>query len=156
MGVGKTTTAAALAQRLGCPRSDSDLEIERLTAMSGVAVAERLGVPALHLLERAVLVGALARTDRHVIAAAGSVVESETVRRLLQDQVVVMIEADLDVIHARQAAGDHRRPMSPDELRSLADRRAPMFAEVTDLRVDGSRPTEAAVADIVAYLAAGP
>lgn len=154
MGAGKSTTAEALAAELGCPHSDSDAEIRRLTGVAGADVAARLGVPALHQLERAVLIAALARIERHIVTAAASVVDSELVRELLADQLVVMIDADLDVIHRRQADGDHRRPMDPDELRRLAARRAPLFDQVANLRVDGTKPTEAIVADIVAHLAA--
>jgi shikimate kinase len=153
MGVGKSTTAEAVAAELGCPHSDSDAEIRSITGVPGIDVAQRLGVPALHQLERAVLIAALARVDRHVITAAASVVESDLIRELLSYQTVVMIDADLEVIHRRQADGDHRRPMSPEELQALAVRRAPLFAEVADLEVDGANSTETLAAEILAHVA---
>lgn len=156
MGVGKTTTAAALAKALACPLSDSDAEIADLAGAAGVEVAERLGVPALHQLERAVLIAALARSRRHVIASAASVVEDETVRQLLARPVVVVIDAELSVVHERQATGDHRRPMSQDELQTLARRRAPLFDQVADLRIDGAQSTDDMVAAIIAYLDSMP
>jgi shikimate kinase len=152
MGVGKTTTAEAVAHRLERPLSDSDAEISRLAGVDGNAVADRLGIPALHQVERAVLIAALARPEPHVIAAAASVVEDPTVRELLGAAVVVRVDAAPAVVHERQATGDHRRPMSLEELEALASRREPLFAEVESLRLDGTAPTDQLVDEVVDHL----
>ena len=159
MGVGKTTTAAALARRLGRPLADSDADIEALTGGTGRALAAAEGVSALHDLEAAVLLGALARAEPTVIAAAASTVERPVVRRALgRRAVVIRLDADAAEIRRRQGAGGHRRPMGAAEFDALARRREPMLAEVTDLRVDASRPPDEVVAQIIASLpdAAGP
>lgn len=151
MGAGKTTVAEALATRLGSPISDSDDEIQQLTGLSGAEVAHHFGVPALHRLEAAVLIAALARPKRQIITAAASVVEDELVRRLLGPVTVTRIDVDVEVAHRRHEADDHRRPMSIDELQQLADRRYPLFEEVEDLKVDGTADPELAAAQIVAH-----
>jgi shikimate kinase len=152
MGVGKTTTARALATRLGWPLSDSDDEIEQLTGRSGAEIAAELGVDAQHQLERGVLIAALARPTPLLITAAASVIESDVVRNLLLPPTVVVLEAPAELVLRRQAKGDHRRPMSIQELESLARRRAPLLDQVADLTLDNTKPTDLVVADIMSAL----
>ncbi|MGI9595332.1 MAG: shikimate kinase [Acidimicrobiales bacterium] len=153
MGVGKSTVAEALAERLGRPVADSDRDIERLTGVTGRTYAEASGVPALHRLEAAVLLGALARPEPTVVSAAASTVEDPQVRQLLgRRATVVRLVADIELTIDRQRAGGHRRPMDPEELIDLAARREPMFSAVEDLRVDANRRPVEIVADIGRFL----
>lgn len=150
MGVGKTTTARALSDALGWPYSDSDTEIEQLTGVPGRVVAEQLGIPALHLIEAALLLGALARPKPHVITAAASVVENKTVTdELVQKSFVVRLRAPVETTLARQSDGDHRRPMTKTELEELMVRREPLFASVEDLTLDAGRSTRELVRGII-------
>lgn len=151
MGVGKSTTAAALADRLDREHLDSDTDIERLLGRTGRDFAATNGVAKLHDLEAAVLIGALARTTPAVISAGASTVEREVVRLVLGARAtVVRLVLDLDEIIDRQAEGGHRRPMDRDELAALAARREPFFAEVEDLRLSADRPP-AELAEIIAH-----
>jgi shikimate kinase len=155
MGIGKTTAADALAAKLGRPLSDSDREIEQLVGIDGRLVAADLGVPALHQLERAALIAALARPEPHIITAAASVVEDELIRSLLGNATVVHLDVDDDelaTVHQRQAEGDHRRAMPLEELRNLAARRAPLFARVADLRIDATSEPDTIVAAVLDHL----
>jgi len=155
MGVGKSTTGRALATQLDWPYADSDEEIERLAGQSGRSLAADVGVPRLHELEAALLLGALARPVPHVIAAAASVVEKALVQRMLPGAAfVVRLTAPVDVIVDRQADGGHRRPMAFDELAAIEARRGPLFAAVEDLVLDAERSTEDLVAAIVGAMAA--
>lgn len=152
MGVGKTTLATLLAEALGRPLSDTDDELSRLVGRDGAAVAATLGVPALHQLERGVFVAALARSEPQVIAPAASVIDNTGIRELLASVPVIHATADLNIIHARQAEGAHRRPMPIDELRALDQRRAPLFAEVADCVIDSVQPVEAMLAAALDHL----
>lgn len=153
MGAGKSTTGSALADALGVPFADSDADITTLTGRSGSEIAATDGVPALHRLEAAVLLGALARSQPTVIAAAASVVEDDTVREALARRatVVRLVVPQAETL-ARQKTGEHRRPMSADELTALAARREPYFQEIEDLRLDATVPTRDLVSEILAFL----
>lgn len=151
MGVGKTSTARALGEALGWPVADSDDDIKALAGVAGVIVADRLGVPALHQIERAVLIAALARTEPHVIAAAASIVDNAPTRELLRDADVIRLNADIPTIHQRQRTGAHRRPMPLEELVALAERREHLFAEVEDLCLDAADPVEVLVTQILNF-----
>lgn len=130
--------------------SDSDDEIERLVGIPGGIYAAEQGVSALHQLEAAVLLGALAGEEPHVISAAASVVERELVRQLLPGNAYV-VRLSISVADAliRQAAGEHRRAMSATELTELADRREPFFAAVEDINLDATQTTQELVEGII-------
>ena len=149
MGVGKTTTAIELAEKLDLPRRDSDRDMQCLFDLTGGEIAERDGVDELHRLESAVLLGALGTGQPTIICAAASVVEDPACRAALANRAnVVVLEADVDEIVARASTGDHRRPIPRDDVAQLAERRAPLFAEVADLTLDATRPTEDLTSEI--------
>lgn len=83
MGSGKTTVGRALAAALGRPFSDSDRAISRETAKTVRELAEELGVEEMHELEAEHLLGALARPEPTVIAAAASTIEDPRCREAL-------------------------------------------------------------------------
>lgn len=150
MGVGKSTTGRAVASTIGWPFADSDDDIELLLGISGRALAGEDGIAALHRIEAAVLLGALARPQPHVIGAAASVVEDAVVARALARLAfVVRLELSIDETLARQASGTHRRPMERQELVSLASRREPMFQAAEDLRLSAAEPADSLVDKIV-------
>ena len=155
MGVGKTTTAEALAATLGCDAYDSDDDIQRLFGRTGADLAASVGVPELHRMEAAVLLGRLASETPSVIAAAASVVEDERCREVLHRRArVIVLHASLDQIARRVKTGRHRRPMAGAEMAELAARRAPLFADVATLELDAALPTDELVAAALAALAA--
>lgn len=153
MGIGKSTTARALAEFLDLPQHDSDEDLQRLFAVSGAELARRHGVEQLHRLEAAVLLGALAAPEPAVISAAASVVEDPRCRdALARRATVIMLVAPLDIVAARIATGHHRRPMDRAELERLATRRGPLFEAVADITVDAADDPEMVVAMIVENL----
>jgi shikimate kinase len=153
MGVGKSTTARALAESLDLPHRDSDDDLQLLFATSGVDLARCHGVDELHRLEAAVLLGALAADIPAVISAAAWVVEDPRCRdALARRATVIVLDAPLDVVAARIATGHHRRPMDRAELQRVATRRAPLFEEVADITVDATDDPEVVVSTIVEQL----
>jgi shikimate kinase len=147
MGAGKTSVADGLARTLGVAHRDSDRDIELLLGNSGRDVAATQGVDALHSLEEAVLLGALAQQQRLVISAAGWVVESPLCCAALARRAqVVWLDVDTDLVEHRMATGTHRRSMDHAELAALAQRRRPMFASVADLTL---RAGDRSVAELV-------
>lgn len=134
MGIGKTTLADRLGDRLGVAVRDSDRDIEALTGRSGRSIAADEGVDDLHHLEAAVLLGALAGPEPMVVAAAGWVVEDPWCREaLMRRSRVVVLDLPVDGIVARAASGDHRRPIDAEEMAAIGRRRRPLYRTVADL-----------------------
>lgn len=157
MGAGKSTTAAALARQLGWRLRDSDVDLQAMTGRTGAAIAAAEGVDALHTLEEEVLLDALATPAPSVVAAAGWVVESARCRTALAGTgpvapLVVHLDLPVEEVERRHASGSHRRALDGEGLRALHRRRAPLFAHVSGLTLDATRPTAELVAAVLARL----
>jgi len=150
MGVGKSTTAQAVAQARAVPCFDSDQDIQALFGQTGRAIAEQTDVDALHTIEAAVLIGRLASPHPSIVSAAASVVEDSQCCSLLTARAsVVVLEAPIDELERRIATGAHRRAIPRAELDALASQRATLFAAVADFTLDARRSTEDLVDAIV-------
>lgn len=155
MGVGKSTTGVAVAAALEWEYADSDEDLVTLFGRDGRSIAAEQDVVALHELEAAVLLGALARGRSTVITAAASTVERPFVRDALRRRAtVVRLDASLELIQRRQGAGGHRRPMAMDELAALSARRESMFREVEHACLTAEQSVGELVDEIVALVAA--
>ena len=151
MGVGKSTTAEAVARATGVPAFDSDVDIETVFGVTGGELAAEHGIAELHRIESAMLLGRLAAAEPSVISAAASIVDDERCHQALRQRAtVVVLHAPIDEILRRAATGSHRRMINRDELTALADRRAPRFAAVADLELDAERSTSELVEAIAA------
>ncbi len=120
-GAGKSTLGAALAKRLGVPFVELVQEIER---MAGTAVSDILtkgGQPAYRRYERAALEASLDHFEHAVIAVGGSLVsEPETFSRLLTHCFTIWLQASPRQHMERVIAqGDHR-PMA-DNRHAMRD-----------------------------------
>lgn len=153
MGSGKSTLADAVAGALGRPVRDSDRDLEQRTGRTGAELATEVGVEALHRMEAAVLLEALADDQRCIISAAGSVVEDAACRAALRQRAfVVVLDASADLLQARIRWGDHRRPMSRQEIETLIDRRSPLWDEIADVTIVADQPVQALTTEVLAAL----
>lgn len=149
MGVGKSTTASALARARGVTCFDSDLDIEAVFGATGGELADSVGVDELHRIESAVLLWRLERHESSVISAAAWVVEDEQCRYALAERAtVVVLQAPIDEVMRRAASGDHRRPLAAAELLALVERREPLFEAVADFTLDATQTTDQLVEQI--------
>ncbi len=142
MGSGKTTIGAPLAQLLGWNYRDNDRELFARFGATASGLTQREGLDATHAAEAAVLLDLLAESERTVITAAASTIESAACRRALREQsFVVWLRADPDVLAARATAGEGRpwKDDIPEQLRLQAKRRHPLLHQLADLTVDTTR-----------------
>jgi shikimate kinase len=157
MGVGKTTLADRLGRRLGVAVRDSDRDIEALTGRSGRDLAATDGVDALHRLEAAILLGALAGPDPTVVAAAGWAIEDPWCREALARRArVVVLDLPLGELATRAASGDHRRPIDPEEMAAIGRRRRPLYDEVAELWLPAAEDPDRLVAEVITTLGLEP
>jgi shikimate kinase len=137
MGVGKTTVARVVADRLGRRVVDSDAIIESRHGRSVREIFAEDGEAAFRALETDVLLEALASTEPLVIAAAGGVVLAEQNRRALKDSgaKVVWLCADPSTLVDRVRGGGHRPLLDDDPagtLQRMFREREALYREVAD------------------------
>lgn len=149
MGVGKTTVGEALAERLGTVFLDSDRVLEASEGRSGAAIAAGDGVQVLHRAELQAFRTMLASDAGGVMAPAASVVDTESGRSLFGEALVVWLTAPDDVLAERQAADDHRRPVTAEERGALRKRRRPHLEALADMTIDTGEIAPTAVVDRV-------
>ncbi len=137
MGVGKSTVARLVGERLGRPVLDSDHVIEARTGRTVREIFASDGEPAFRALETEALVDALANPVPSVIAAAGGVVLSAANRAALEtgNARVVWLCADPATLVERVRSGGHRPLLDGDPagtLQRMSEERAPLYREVAD------------------------
>ncbi len=137
MGVGKTTVARVLSERLSRPLLDSDTIIEARTKRTVREIFSTDGEPAFRALETEVLREALASPSPSIIAAAGGVVLSSTNRELLKTSGarVVWLCADPATLVERVRGGGHRPLLDQDPagtLQRMFTEREAFYREVAD------------------------
>ncbi len=137
MGVGKTTVARVVADRLGRRVFDSDAIIESRHGRTVREIFAEDGEAAFRELETEVLLEALASPDPVVIAGAGGVVLSQTNRDALKAAAarVVWLCADPETLVQRVQGSGHRPLLDDDPggtlQRMFRDREA-LYREVAD------------------------
>ncbi|MGL4956906.1 MAG: shikimate kinase [Bacteroidales bacterium] len=98
MGTGKSTIAPLLAQMLGLPTVDTDVEIEQRCAMTVPEIIAQRGITYFRQQEQAVVHELLARSESHVISCGGGVItQSALAQRLKSSATVVWLYASPSV-----------------------------------------------------------
>jgi shikimate kinase len=140
MGAGKTSIGRRVAELLHLVFVDADRDIELRTGAAVGTIFECEGEAGFRARERAALAELLAG-DGQVIATGGGAVLDEGNRERMRDRgFVVHLDVGVDG-QLQRLARDRVRPLLQREdreqfLRELADQRAPLYADVADLRFD--------------------
>ncbi len=153
-GSGKTSVAAALAERLSWPWIDADAELERRAGLSIKRIFAAEGEAGFRDRESAVIAD-LAALERHIIALGGGAVLREANRRAIAGRGrVVWLRAAPETLLARIAADPTTAERRPNltaqgglaEIRDLLAQRSPLYAAWADIvmEADDSPPAEIA------------
>jgi shikimate kinase len=139
MGVGKSSVGRRLAQRLGMPFADGDVEIEAAAGMTVSEIFSALGEAEFRAGEVRVM-KRLLEGPPLVLATGGGAILNPDTRALLKARAdTVWMRAELSVIAERVGRRDTRpllRDRDPMEvLTTLSQARAPIYA-TADLIVD--------------------
>lgn len=132
MGVGKSTVGRRLAQRLSLGFVDADHEIEAAAGMTITEIFARYGEPYFRDGERRVIARLIDDTPKVIATGGGAFVNEQTRALLLEQTLVVWLDAEIEVLVDRVRRRDTRpllRDRDPGEvLRELAALRNPLYA----------------------------
>ena len=150
-GAGKTTVGRLMALEREVPFIELDQRVEQLAGMSLAELFDLHGEETYRRLEREALESVLASGSRSVIAAGGSIVDSDTTFGRLREacRTIWLSAAPDDHLQRVLDQGDGRpmegRPRAKDELRGILERRTPLYA-LCDAHVETSGKEPGAVA----------
>lgn len=153
-GSGKSSVAAALAELLGWPWIDTDLEIERQAGKTIRQIFAEEGEAGFREREAAAI-ARIAAADRQVVALGGGAVLRPDNRLALRGRGrVVWLQASPQVLWQRIAGDPATAARRPDltaagglaEVERLLAERTPLYAACADLTVptEGLAPGEIA------------
>lgn len=153
MGAGKTTVGKALARRLAYRFVDVDQEIEARTGVSVPTIFEIEGEEGFRRREAQVIAD-LAGVNGHVVATGGgAVLQPENRRNLQASGFVIYLNVPLATLYER-TRHDKKRPLLQvsdprQKLRELYAQRDPLYREIANLIISGSRITVQSVLQLL-------
>ncbi|MFI5428369.1 shikimate kinase [Aeromicrobium sp. UC242_57] len=136
-GAGKSTVAKALASTLGLAFRDTDADIEASEGASVRDIFVDRGETHFRLLEEQAVAAALAEHDG-VLALGGGAVLSDASRELLKQHRVVFLDVGLTAAASRVGMNGNRPLLLGNvrsQMKSLMDRRRPLYDEVARFTV---------------------
>ena len=156
MGCGKTSVGRRLADRLGWPFVDSDVEIEHAAGCSINEIFERFGEPAFRDGERRVIRRLLDGAPKVIATGGGAFMDPDTRTLIKAEAMSVWLKADIDVLVERTGRRGTRPLLrgknAKTVLSDLAAQRYPHYAEADIAVSSGRGPHEAVVNAIIAAL----
>lgn len=159
MGAGKSSVGRLVAQQLGIPFVDTDVEIERVSRMSITELFAAYGEQEFRALETRVIKRLLRGGPRVVSTGGGAFINDSTRLHVKRGSLSVWLKADLDVLWDRVNKRDTRPLLKTENpkqtLENLMNARYPIYAEadITVLSRDVSK--EAMVKEVLAAIAEG-
>lgn len=137
MGTGKTVIGRLVADQLGWPFVDTDLEIERQSGRRIAEIFREDGEAAFRHLEKLALQDSLRRNHVVIATGGGAIVDAENRSRMKQDSWLVCLDAPPEQIYQRLREADDRPLLKvPDplaEIRRLLAERRPFYEEAHDV-----------------------
>ncbi|MBX3441849.1 MAG: shikimate kinase [Planctomyces sp.] len=157
-GTGKSRIGARLAERLGQPFVDADVELVRRAGRSIADIFRDAGEAEFRRLEAELLEELLDGSPRVVASGGGAVLDARTRERMRSAGPVIWLQADAPTILARLAADPAsagQRPaltgLPPEvEVRQLLAVREPLYAQTATLELPtADRDVESLVTEII-------
>ncbi len=134
MGAGKSTLGAEVAERIGRPFRDLDLEIEATLQTSIASYFVEAGEEAFRKREAIATVAALRDREASVLALGGGAVTSTAVREELKRRAVtVLVEVDAAVAWERSRGAERPLAQERGAFIALFDQREPLYREAADV-----------------------
>jgi shikimate kinase len=157
MASGKTSIGKLLAQRLGIPFVDADVEIETAANMTIPEIFARHGEADFRSGERRVIARLLRDGPRVLATGGGAFMSDDTRQAIARRGISIWLQADAETLFRRARRRSNRPLLQTDDpegtIRRLIETRYPIYAEadLTILSEDG--PHDATVDLLLAALA---
>jgi shikimate kinase len=153
MGVGKSTIARVLAEKIGWAFVDTDHWIEQKTGKKVAQIFQESGEKAFRDLEKTAI-EELSKSSRMVIALGGGVLnQKENLEKIKNSGTLIYLEASVDCLLDRLKTSYERRPLlrNSSDLRKtiveLLDMRIPIYEQATwKIATDGKAAEDIAAA----------
>lgn len=153
MGSGKTTIGRILAKRLGLAFMDTDREVEERTGVSIPTIFEIEGEDGFRKRECQVVEDCAKLSSTIVATGGGVVLRPENRESLTRSGFVVYLNVPPRVLWERTRVDKNRPLLRVDDpltkLQQLFAQRDPLYREVADLVIDGSRINAQGVTQIL-------
>lgn len=115
MGSGKSSLARALSKELSIPLLDTDLEIEKQVGLTIAQMFSKHGEASFRAKEQE-LINSLTAEPKIVACGGGLPCHHELMQKLLDDGIVVYLEAPVKVLFDRISTGKERPLLSSFEV----------------------------------------
>lgn len=133
MGAGKSSVGRLVAQQLGIPFVDSDIEIERVSRMTITELFAAYGEEEFRALETRVMKRLLKNGPRVVSTGGGAFINDRTRKHIKKGGLSLWLKADLDVLWERVNKRDTRPLLKTENpmqtLENLMNARYPIYAQ---------------------------
>jgi shikimate kinase len=158
MGAGKSTVGQALAERLGLPFTDVDIEIARAAGQKAADVIRTQGEPAFRRLERDTIAVLLRHREPFILALGGGAMMDTDTRALLRTRTLsIWLKADPATLLQRIGTPDDRPMLQSHDpemrLKELLSLREPFYAEAHVTLESAGLSVEQTVTEILSRLA---
>lgn len=133
MGAGKSSIGRPVANLLGIPFVDTDIEIERVSRMTVPELFAAYGEEEFRALEMRVIKRLLKGGPRVVSTGGGAFINERTRQHVKRSGLSVWLKADLDVLWERVSKRDTRPLLKTENPKQTLERlmtaRYPIYAE---------------------------
>lgn len=159
MGAGKSSIGRLLAQQLGIPFVDTDVEIERVSRMTITELFAAYGEQEFRALETRVIKRLLRGGPRVISTGGGAFINDSTRMHVKRGSLSVWLKADLDVLWERVNKRDTRPLLKTENpkqtLENLMNARYPIYAEADLTVLSRDVGKEVMVKEVLAAIAEG-
>ncbi|MFT4001675.1 MAG: shikimate kinase [Rhizobium sp.] len=159
MGAGKSSIGRLLAQQLGIPFVDTDVEIERVSRMTIAELFAAYGEQEFRALETRVIKRLLRGGPRVVSTGGGAFINDSTRLHVKRGSLSVWLKADLDVLWDRVNKRDTRPLLKTENpkqtLENLMNARYPIYAEADLMVLSRDVGKDVMVKEVLAAIAEG-
>lgn len=143
MGSGKTTIGRAIARRVGLPFIDTDFEIERRTGVKIPTIFDVEGEEGFRRREALTIADLTSQTGIVLATGGGAVLDPGSRLVMRRNGWVVYLDVPVRQLYER-TKNDTNRPLLQvadplSRLEELRTQRDPLYREVADFILDGSR-----------------
>ena len=155
MGVGKSATGVALAEKTQLPRVETDEMVARQFELSISEIFVSFGEEKFRDAETEIVRQFSPESAAIIVTGGGIILRPENVPLLRSLGTIVNLEADEETLVSRISRGPSRPLLQSENLREsvskLLEIRRPLYRGAADLRLDTSLLTNEEVADTILH-----